>query len=585
MDREHRGRDRQSRVGAASACAPGIPGKRTLTESLSVDGVAPSNATARPPGKRTLTEGLPIQRAALSTTRATRATADGNKPSGGSDHGPEALPAPVRNRMESAFGFHLGHVRVHQGSSKALAMGAAAYTQGADIHFAPGTYDPSSARGQELIGHELAHVIQQSEGRVHATRQAKGMGVNDDEGLEREADDWGARAARGEPVGRGGAASGAASGAPGPVQRKRISSHWGDFEDANYRKSADGHRVDIELTFQPGEHVDATKIGLAQSLKNVKRGVPDAIDPTEKLRMVRSGPNAGNKIDRLMDRTNPIYGSKDTDTSKLEATKETNAPPGTVPDRTNATYKLGHHYTDAGSLKHADAWMHDKPASDRSPNSGMEFETAALAIDGAQRGTYYGSVRWGFRVNGAGELTTLDLALVSPGTPSQRFLAAASGWNQATARGTIVASGDNAQLYDESMKAAFRLPKDTPVEIIDPITYRGVAYSQVRIQDGHHAGKTGYVKTAKLTDKGDGKPTTDLPVPEVQVLTKGCEMSAGATGPSRESHTLAKGTRVLKARDRHRPPSAEQVWVEVIDGPAAGAEGYIACGKLTPEQP
>jgi len=75
------------------------------------------------------------------------------------------------------------------------------------------------ARGQELLGHELAHVVQQSEGRVPTTTQFKGVDGNDDRGLEREADEWAARAVRGEPVGR---SPGGVVGGSGPVQRQAI---------------------------------------------------------------------------------------------------------------------------------------------------------------------------------------------------------------------------------------------------------------------------------------------------------------------------------------------------------------------------
>ena len=110
-----------------------------------------------------------------------------------------AMPDAVRTKMERAFGADFSAVRIHQGD-RAAAIGALAYTQGTDIHFAPGRYDPSSTAGQELLGHELAHVVQQSSGRVGATLQKKGVAINDDSGLEREADQMGARAARGEPV-------------------------------------------------------------------------------------------------------------------------------------------------------------------------------------------------------------------------------------------------------------------------------------------------------------------------------------------------------------------------------------------------
>jgi Domain of unknown function (DUF4157) len=111
-------------------------------------------------------------------------------PSGG-------LAAPVKAQMESAFGADFSNVRVHE-DGEAGEVGAEAFTRGSDLHFAPGRYAPESAKGQELIGHELAHVVQQSQGRVGASFQAKGLRINDDDGLEAEADAMGAKAARGE---------------------------------------------------------------------------------------------------------------------------------------------------------------------------------------------------------------------------------------------------------------------------------------------------------------------------------------------------------------------------------------------------
>jgi hypothetical protein len=109
--------------------------------------------------------------------------------------------------MESLFVKDFSAVRVHEGP-EAGAAGARAFTRGNDVHFAPGQYAPDTAAGQELLGHELSHVVQQAEGRV-AVPQAKGSAVNQDEALEREADEHGARAARGEAITRRGA-----SGAP-----------------------------------------------------------------------------------------------------------------------------------------------------------------------------------------------------------------------------------------------------------------------------------------------------------------------------------------------------------------------------------
>jgi hypothetical protein len=131
--------------------------------------------------------------------------------------GPARLPAPtggaempgeVRAKMEAAFGVDFSPVRIHEGPH-APAIGALAYTQGTNIHFAPGQYQPGSGRGQALLGHELTHVVQQSQGRVRATAQAKGVDINDDASLEQEADEMG------EWVAREGAEDEDA--APGPI--------------------------------------------------------------------------------------------------------------------------------------------------------------------------------------------------------------------------------------------------------------------------------------------------------------------------------------------------------------------------------
>lgn len=105
------------------------------------------------------------------------------------------IPDDVKQRMESSFGTDFSSVRVHSDSSKAPEVGALAYTQGTDIHFAPGQFKPETSSGQQLLGHELAHVVQQSEGRVQPTTEIAGMSVNDDVSLEHEADVLGAKAA------------------------------------------------------------------------------------------------------------------------------------------------------------------------------------------------------------------------------------------------------------------------------------------------------------------------------------------------------------------------------------------------------
>gem|GEM_PF-6521347 len=75
------------------------------------------------------------------------------------------LAPSAREFFEPRFGLDLGDVRVHTGAvatQSARAIGARAYTFGADIVFADGLYDLGSDSGRTLIAHELAHVAQQS---------------------------------------------------------------------------------------------------------------------------------------------------------------------------------------------------------------------------------------------------------------------------------------------------------------------------------------------------------------------------------------------------------------------------------------
>jgi hypothetical protein len=131
------------------------------------------------------------------------------------------LPQCMRSMMEAAFHADFSDIRVHQGAPDAKSLSALAFTQGRDIHFAPGQYSPDSLEGQKIIGHELAHVVQQQEGRV-AVPQGQGAPINDDAALEAEADALGAKAAQGEVVRPAGSNPRGAFHPVAPVQRMKL---------------------------------------------------------------------------------------------------------------------------------------------------------------------------------------------------------------------------------------------------------------------------------------------------------------------------------------------------------------------------
>lgn len=82
----------------------------------------------------------------------------------GARGGGRPLDRGVRERTEPSLGESLADVRVHTGDGAAAlarAVSARAFTVGSDVFFAPGEYRPGTPSGNELIAHELAHVVQQ----------------------------------------------------------------------------------------------------------------------------------------------------------------------------------------------------------------------------------------------------------------------------------------------------------------------------------------------------------------------------------------------------------------------------------------
>ena len=105
----------------------------------------------------------------------------------------QPLPEPVQKKMESFFNTSFADVRIHVGH-EASSIGALAFTHGTDLYFAPGQYNPQSTHGQQLLGHELTHVVQQRAGRVRNPLGAV-VAVVQDPALEAEAERMGLRAA------------------------------------------------------------------------------------------------------------------------------------------------------------------------------------------------------------------------------------------------------------------------------------------------------------------------------------------------------------------------------------------------------
>lgn len=98
------------------------------------------------------------------------------------------LPEGLKHGIEALSGLSFDDVRVHRNSTRPAQLQALAHTQGSDIHLAPGQ--------ERHLPHEAWHVVQQKQGRVRPTMRLGGTAINDDAGLEREADAMGGRATR-----------------------------------------------------------------------------------------------------------------------------------------------------------------------------------------------------------------------------------------------------------------------------------------------------------------------------------------------------------------------------------------------------
>lgn len=100
------------------------------------------------------------------------------------------LPDDLKSGLESASGFTMDDVRVHYNSEKPAKMQAYAYTQGTNIHVAPGQ--------ERYLPHEAWHVVQQKQGRVQPTINLNGVQINYNVGLEQEAEAMGQKVLQGK---------------------------------------------------------------------------------------------------------------------------------------------------------------------------------------------------------------------------------------------------------------------------------------------------------------------------------------------------------------------------------------------------
>lgn len=144
----------------------------------------------------------------------------------GSKENNTGLPDNLKSGIENLSGYSMDGVKVHYNSDKPTQLQAHAYTQGTNIYVASGQ--------EKHLPHEAWHVVQQKQGRVNPTMQMKGVEINDNQGLEREADVMGAKAEQSSGEKRGLNLREAQTANDNPFQLKKVLNIGSGTNPANF---------------------------------------------------------------------------------------------------------------------------------------------------------------------------------------------------------------------------------------------------------------------------------------------------------------------------------------------------------------
>jgi hypothetical protein len=90
--------------------------------------------------------------------------------------GGELMDAYTRQQMETGFGYDFSQVHIHNDSVSdqiSRQLNAEAFTLKGDIFFRNGRYNPGSTSGQDLLAHELTHVVQQGAASRHDSQSVE----------------------------------------------------------------------------------------------------------------------------------------------------------------------------------------------------------------------------------------------------------------------------------------------------------------------------------------------------------------------------------------------------------------------------
>ena len=352
---------------------------------------------------------------ATATPRVPAARVNDLIPTGG-----QALDRHVRAPLESRLGFDFSRVRIHSNdiaAQMARSVDAQAYTLGEHIVFGASRFAPGTRAGQRLLAHELVHVAQCGSLAASSNDMAKIGDLHDP--AEHEAD-----AVAAEIVGGATDAPRALQGATitpsqsGPTLRRvpigaNSFGSW-DVEQVPMQPTVAGgeYHNRIKIQFDPDpKTVDSPEIAFVQATSIQDNGSGAWALPGD-FPLSRRVSGQGWSVDSMTKRGWVGYDNAGHPGSAARPGGLPSAPiviPGSSPSPLKS------------------AVTHDWPGW-ATPNLSWTFNTAAVAKRGADKGTVYGTVTWGFVVDGANHIDTLPVSLHA--APGPAWKSAAAAWNK-----------------------------------------------------------------------------------------------------------------------------------------------------------
>lgn len=361
------------------------------------------------------------------------------------------IPDRLKAVVEHFSGFSLDEVRVHYNSDKPALMNAHAYAEGLNIYIGPGQ--------EKHLAHEVWHVVQQMKGDVKATKEVNGVGINDNKGLEKDAASMGIKASKTKEMATQETNmpllnKDVSNGVPQLVEKTTMG---GTFSTNEYKvevKEGGTDAIDrgthavtgiMDLQFDAAASIDSPSIGLIQTTTPTVKKADASRETYAAGRSENRSLTTTVKeeevdkslyLDRQGGNLSPVFGAKNptdlTDSTALE------------PESFHDGYKdkTGKHILDElGHVKEeAPAKLNDTPGRDWKDGWDVQqsFETTALCLSGPMKGTYLGSIEWGYDVKaaataaGAPEATVMPMKKVKEMVPTNNFMKAAEAWNSDT---------------------------------------------------------------------------------------------------------------------------------------------------------